>query len=61
MEKGSEPLTESEKADLEAITALKESAALELKVYNSWFTIVCKNTKNLSLLISLHPSISGKG
>lgn len=33
MEKGSEPLTESEKADLEAIAALKESAAFEFKVY----------------------------
>lgn len=33
MEKGSEPLTESEKADLEAIAALKESAAVEFKVY----------------------------
>ncbi|XP_061368592.1 uncharacterized protein LOC133311553 isoform X2 [Gastrolobium bilobum] len=31
MENGSEPLTEKEKADLEAITALKESAAIELK------------------------------
>ncbi|XP_027366695.1 tetratricopeptide repeat protein 4 homolog [Abrus precatorius] len=31
MEKGSEPLTESEKADLEAIAALKEASALELK------------------------------
>ncbi|XAR61034.1 hypothetical protein NMG60_11034612 [Bertholletia excelsa] len=31
MEKGSEPLTESERADLEGIQALKESAALELK------------------------------
>ncbi|KAK7277466.1 hypothetical protein RJT34_22479 [Clitoria ternatea] len=31
MEKGSEPLTESEKADLEAIAALKDSAAIELK------------------------------
>lgn len=32
MEKGSEPQTDSEIADLEAITALKESAAIELKV-----------------------------
>jgi len=32
MEKGSEPLTENEKADLEAIAAIKESSALELKV-----------------------------
>ena len=32
MEKGSEPLTETEKADLEAIAALKESAAFEFKV-----------------------------
>ncbi|KAL5859962.1 hypothetical protein ACOSQ3_001257 [Xanthoceras sorbifolium] len=31
MEKGSEPTTESEIADLEAIAALKESAAIELK------------------------------
>ncbi|WRX10830.1 hypothetical protein QQP08_003317 [Theobroma cacao] len=31
MERGSEPKTESEIADLEAISALKESAALELK------------------------------
>ncbi|XP_020227382.1 tetratricopeptide repeat protein 4 homolog [Cajanus cajan] len=31
MEKGSEPLTESEKADLEAIAAIKESAAFEFK------------------------------
>lgn len=32
MEAGSEPKTESEIADLDAIDALKESAALELKV-----------------------------
>ena len=32
MESGSEPLTETEKADLDAINALKESAAIELKV-----------------------------
>lgn len=32
METGSEPMTESEKADLDAIAALKESAAFELKV-----------------------------
>ncbi|EXB46037.1 Tetratricopeptide repeat protein 4-like protein [Morus notabilis] len=31
MEKGSEPLTDAEKADLDAIAALKESAAFELK------------------------------
>ncbi|XP_072072246.1 uncharacterized protein [Arachis hypogaea] len=31
MENGSEPLTEAEKADLEAIAAIKESAAIELK------------------------------
>ncbi|KAG6724526.1 hypothetical protein I3842_03G261700 [Carya illinoinensis] len=31
MESGSEPITESEKADLEAIAALKHSAALEFK------------------------------
>lgn len=31
MEKGSEPLTENEKADLEAIAALKQSSALEFK------------------------------
>ncbi|XP_010522526.1 PREDICTED: tetratricopeptide repeat protein 4 homolog [Tarenaya hassleriana] len=31
MEAGSEPTTESEKADLDAISALKESAALEFK------------------------------
>ncbi|CAK8571711.1 unnamed protein product [Lathyrus sativus] len=31
MEKGSEPLTETEKADLEAIAAIKESSAFELK------------------------------
>lgn len=31
MESGSEPKTESEMADLDALTALKESAALELK------------------------------
>lgn len=32
MEAGSEPKTESELADLVAINALKETAALELKV-----------------------------
>jgi hypothetical protein len=32
METGSDPTTESEKADLEAIAAIKQSAALELKV-----------------------------
>lgn len=32
MEKGAEPQTESERADLDAIAALKESAAIELKV-----------------------------
>ncbi|PON37130.1 N-terminal acetyltransferase A, auxiliary subunit [Parasponia andersonii] len=31
METGSEPVTETEKADLDAIAALKESAAMELK------------------------------
>ncbi|KAF8111592.1 hypothetical protein N665_0074s0119 [Sinapis alba] len=31
MEAGSEPMTENEKADLEAISALKESAAIEFK------------------------------
>lgn len=31
MEKGSEPLTETEKADLEAIAAIKESSAIEFK------------------------------
>ncbi|KAF4378180.1 hypothetical protein F8388_009030 [Cannabis sativa] len=31
MEPGSEPLTETEKADLDAIAALKESSAIELK------------------------------
>lgn len=34
METGSEPNTQSEIADLDAITALKESAALELKVFS---------------------------
>lgn len=37
MEKGSEPLTESEKADLEAIAALKESTAIELKEKGNQF------------------------
>lgn len=32
MEAGSEPTTETEIADLQAISALKESTALELKV-----------------------------
>lgn len=32
MEKGSEPRTETEIADLDAIAALKQSAAIELKV-----------------------------
>lgn len=32
MEAGSEPKTDSEVADLEAISALKEAAAIELKV-----------------------------
>ena len=32
MDTESEPKTESEKADLDAIAALKESAAIELKV-----------------------------
>ena len=32
METGSEPTTQSEKDDLEAIEALKQSTALELKV-----------------------------
>lgn len=32
MDAGSEPLTESEKADLDAIAAIKESTAIELKV-----------------------------
>lgn len=35
MEKGSRPQTEREAADLDAIAALKESAALELKVRSS--------------------------
>jgi hypothetical protein len=50
MEKGSEPLTENEKADLEAIAAIKESSALELKVcmHNLQITIF-----SFLLLISL--------
>lgn len=45
VETGSEPMTESEKADLDAIAALKESAAIELKVLS--FSI------SLSLFVSL--------
>ncbi|XP_020084647.1 tetratricopeptide repeat protein 4 homolog [Ananas comosus] len=37
MEKDSEPTTESEKADLEAIAALKEAAAIELKEQGNQF------------------------
>lgn len=33
MEAGAEPKTESEIVDLEAINAIKESAAIELKVF----------------------------
>lgn len=43
MEKGSEPLTETEKADLDAIASLKESAAIELKVSLSFYVIVSIN------------------
>ncbi|XP_072991988.1 uncharacterized protein [Typha latifolia] len=37
MEAGSEPVTDSERADLEAIAALKESAAIELKEQGNQF------------------------
>lgn len=39
MDAGSEPKTESEIADLEAIAALKESAAIELKVFPISLTV----------------------
>ena len=41
METGSEPTTQSEKDDLEAIEALKHSTALELKVSLSLSSYVC--------------------
>ena len=41
METGSEPTTQSEKDDLEAIEALKQSTALELKVSLSFHIYVC--------------------
>ena len=34
LDSGSEPQTENEKADLDAIAAIKESTALELKVFS---------------------------
>jgi hypothetical protein len=47
MEKGSEPLTENEKADLEAIAAIKESSALELKVIITLTYSLCFSKKIL--------------
>lgn len=47
METGSEPQTDSEKADLDAIVALKESTAFELKVLS-----FC-----LSIAVSVHMKI----
>ena len=41
METGLEPTTQSEKDDLEAIEALKQSTALELKVSLSLHIYVC--------------------
>ncbi|XP_047330946.1 tetratricopeptide repeat protein 4 homolog [Impatiens glandulifera] len=46
MENGSEPLTEREKADLEAISAIKESASIELKEQGNDF--VKKGKKHYS-------------
>ncbi|KAL6208871.1 hypothetical protein ACLB2K_019814 [Fragaria x ananassa] len=46
MEKGAEPQTESERADLDAIAALKESAAIELKEKGNEF--VKKGKKHYS-------------
>ncbi|KAL5068020.1 hypothetical protein RYX36_018907 [Vicia faba] len=43
MEKGSEPLTETEKADLEAIAAIKESSAFELKEKGNQYVKMGKN------------------
>ncbi|MED6172211.1 hypothetical protein PIB30_047935 [Stylosanthes scabra] len=52
MEKGSEPLTEAEKADLEAIAAIKESAAIELKEKGNAF--VKKGKKHYSEAIDCY-------
>lgn len=38
MEPGQEPTTEAERADLDAIEALRESSVLELKVNSPLFT-----------------------
>ena len=47
METGSEPTTQSEKDDLEAIEALKHSTALELKVSLSLSSYICVCVNNL--------------
>ncbi|XP_043703489.1 tetratricopeptide repeat protein 4 homolog isoform X2 [Telopea speciosissima] len=43
MESGSKPITDSESADIDAITALKESAALELKEEGNRYVKMGKN------------------
>lgn len=51
METGSEPQTESEKADLDAIAALKESTAFELKVLSFCLSVAFSVYMKINLQI----------
>lgn len=53
MEKGAEPQTESELADLDAISALKESAALELKVISLYLLLIYNHNMFTSIILNL--------
>ncbi|RZR72623.1 hypothetical protein BHM03_00014996 [Ensete ventricosum] len=46
MDAGSDPISESEKADLEAIAAIKEAAAVELKVSIKRFLLPASFSKS---------------
>lgn len=61
MEKGSEPQTESERADLDAIAALKENTAIELKVFFLSHTIKALDRIILSLFFHIYIFFVGFG
>ncbi|VVA89903.1 unnamed protein product [Arabis nemorensis] len=59
MDAGSEPMTESEKADLEAISALKESAAIEFKEQGN--ECVRKGKKHYSEAVEFYTKAINQG
>lgn len=60
MEKGSQPQTDSEIADLDAITALKQSSAIELKV-RTWLSRRCPGSFFFFFFLLSEPHISRCG